>query len=26
LKRNLARLPQLERIIPMLAEYYEEMR
>ena len=26
LKRNLARLPQLERIIPILAEHYEEMR
>lgn len=26
LKRNLARLPQLERIIPMLAEHYEEMQ
>jgi aminoglycoside/choline kinase family phosphotransferase len=26
LKRNLARLPQLERIIPLLAEYYEEMQ
>jgi aminoglycoside/choline kinase family phosphotransferase len=26
LKRNLARLPQLESIIPILAEHYEEMR
>jgi aminoglycoside/choline kinase family phosphotransferase len=26
LKRNLARLPQLEPIIPILAEHYEEMR
>jgi len=26
LKRNLARLPQLERVIPILAEHYEEMR
>jgi aminoglycoside/choline kinase family phosphotransferase len=26
LKRNLARLPQTEKIIPVLAEYYEEMR
>ncbi len=26
LKKNLARLPQLERIIPLLAEHYEEMR
>ena len=26
LKRNLARLPQTERIIPILAEHYEEMR
>jgi N-acetylmuramate 1-kinase len=26
LKRNFARLPQLERIIPILAEHYEEMR
>jgi N-acetylmuramate 1-kinase len=26
LKRNLARLPQLKRIIPILAEHYEEMR
>ena len=26
LKRNLARLPQLERIIPMLAEHFEEMQ
>jgi N-acetylmuramate 1-kinase len=26
LKRNLARLPQLESIIPTLAEHYEEMR
>ena len=26
LKRNLARLPQTERLIPILAEYYEEMR
>jgi aminoglycoside/choline kinase family phosphotransferase len=25
LKRNLASLPQFERIIPMLAEHYEEM-
>ncbi|HEY7559783.1 MAG TPA: phosphotransferase [Candidatus Binatia bacterium] len=26
LKRNLARLPQTEKIIPLLAEHYEEMR
>lgn len=26
LKRNLARLPQLSRLIPLLAEHYEEMR
>lgn len=26
LKRNLARLPQTERLIPILAEHYEEMR
>ena len=26
LKRNFARLPQTERLIPILAEYYEEMR
>jgi hypothetical protein len=26
LKRNLARLPQTEQIIPILAEHYEEMR
>ncbi|MDH3443238.1 MAG: phosphotransferase [Deltaproteobacteria bacterium] len=26
LKRNLARLPQTEKIIPVLAEHYEEMR
>jgi hypothetical protein len=26
LKRNLARLPRLEPIIPILAEHYEEMR
>jgi aminoglycoside/choline kinase family phosphotransferase len=26
LKRNLARVPQLEPIIPLLAEHYEEMR
>ncbi len=26
LKRNLARLPQTQRIIPILAEHYEEMR
>jgi len=26
LKRNLARLPRLKRIIPMLAEHYEEMQ
>jgi aminoglycoside/choline kinase family phosphotransferase len=26
LKRNLARLPQTEKLIPILAEYYEEMR
>jgi N-acetylmuramate 1-kinase len=26
LKRNLARLPQLEPIVPILAEHYEEMR
>jgi aminoglycoside/choline kinase family phosphotransferase len=26
LKRNLARLPRMERLIPMLAERYEEMR
>lgn len=26
LKRNLARLPQLEPILPILAEHYEEMR
>jgi len=26
LKRNLARLPQLERLVPMLAEHYEEMQ
>jgi aminoglycoside/choline kinase family phosphotransferase len=26
LKRNLARLPQLQPVIPILAEHYEEMR
>ena len=26
LKRNLSRLPQTEKLIPLLAEYYEEMR
>jgi aminoglycoside/choline kinase family phosphotransferase len=26
LKRNLARLPQTQRLIPILAEHYEEMR
>jgi N-acetylmuramate 1-kinase len=26
LKRNLARLPQTEKLIPLLAEHYEEMR
>ncbi|MGH7931083.1 MAG: aminoglycoside phosphotransferase family protein, partial [Candidatus Binatia bacterium] len=26
LKRNLARLPQTEKVIPMLADHYEEMR
>jgi len=26
LKRNLARLPQTERLVPILAEHYEEMR
>ena len=26
LKRNFARLPQTERLIPILAEHYEEMR
>ncbi|HSF56796.1 MAG TPA: phosphotransferase [Candidatus Binatia bacterium] len=26
LKRNLGRLPQTEKLIPLLAEYYEEMR
>lgn len=26
LKRNLARLPQTQRLIPILAEYYEEIR
>jgi aminoglycoside/choline kinase family phosphotransferase len=26
LRRNLARLPQTERLIPILAEHYEEMR
>jgi hypothetical protein len=26
LKRNLARLPETEKIIPILAEHYEEMR
>ncbi|HXV82502.1 MAG TPA: hypothetical protein VEG60_21765, partial [Candidatus Binatia bacterium] len=26
LKRNLARLPETEKLIPMLAEHYEQMR
>ena len=26
LKRNLARLPETEKLIPLLAEHYEEMR
>jgi len=26
LKRNLARLPQTEKLLPMLADHFEEMR